>query len=1499
MAAKGFNFQVPTILGTLTNFGFFLKTADFPRLSINGQDPDGKGFLNGGGNFRIYTNRTKSVEVPAELISFVTGNDAKILIFVSYTCSTGTVFYIEADEVATARPLPNEPYGSQAANPYPRYHLKGTADDSSAFQSHADPLARLFYPMTLGQGMNLEGANEVRGSVPITALNFSTGYHLSMWINPDNDGLQSAYATAFGVSGGGSSNLVLQRANTNSYWRLRHGSTTVNFPNGTFSGITLVQSRQKIDLTWNGTTAFLYVNSSLKATIAISDSNIYDASNTPFFGSALKGIVEEVSFTPIYRGQNWITTEYLNQNCTGAWGKIGAWATGGGSDPVPLPMLPSSTTKIGVLFAGEEMGVGESPYFPDILNAEALSTLGTPFPTKFSFYLITSSDHSVGAGGLYLHLCEGDPSVLTNWISYTDAVIAGDFDYLVSKPAANPIYQDTVAGQQTETPCVNIFDGVMYITWHNSQNYSVDSITTQNTVLGISTDGVNITRKGRILSYSPKYGRGDGHTGYLGWRENIFTQIKNPLTGNPWNYIGTAIHGGSDWSYGCVWVTDELLDGSGNPVLWQPYSYAKGDYGSISDNVLRGYPVVVAGQDPKDIFSNNDGTYSGFGSVTRKDTNATQTPDSETYLTLIDSQFRQIGIPRKILGIGGISDFDYRNAANVRKLTYSGNDYLIYQGRDGGAGTGNNAIGIAQLHYEQGWIVGIDRRTYLFEHKFKGYSELPTEILTYGSDGVLTFDTVKGLQITIPAGGTSGLVFPSFNTITKTGDTDVYIEGIQQNIPEICDVRLGFYADPALLNAANNYVEIHNTNTANLELKWNKGGSVFTQTLSDQLGYGTSYGTSKESSQADVPLGLRFSPRNGCCYFLTANRTERDKADMRKFSADFTPVLKLTNNGSNPVTFSIPSAIFDGAVSTIPNTPPTANAGPDQANKNVGDTITLNGLLSSDPDVDTILEYSWLQTAGPTQSLNDSTLAEPTFTIAKTANYEDFREDDEIEWQLTVYDGQDFSLPDVMSIFVNGTNQPPTAGTTTTQSVAAGSNVTVAAVGHGDPDVGDTLTYSWLKTSGPTATLSGTNTDTLTFTAPISPSSSVFTFDFTISDGLESDTITHTVNVAAEAGAPDTTKPVIVLSPSTLTYNLNVGDTFTLPTATLTDNVDPTISISPVSNNVNMAAPGVYSVVYSDYQDAAGNVANSVTITVNVAAVAIPDTTKPVIVLSPSTLTYNLNVGDTFTLPTATLTDNVDPTISISPVSDNVNMAAPGVYNVVYSGYQDAAGNVANSVTITVNVAAVAIPDTTKPVIVLSPSTLTYNLNVGDTFTLPTATLTDNVDPTISISPVSNNVNMAAPGVYSVVYSGYQDAAGNVADAVTITVNVALDLANAPFNRLSFNVNLSGPIAQSSSILGTLFTGSDTIITITINDGYFNPRQFSNIKFGIYSLTGTTPEILKSLGNGIVIEGNAIAVTLAAIEIPIFNNVYFELSGSGATNIHIKSGFLKVSITRL
>ncbi|MEY3480303.1 MAG: hypothetical protein RIQ71_1078 [Verrucomicrobiota bacterium] len=297
---------------------------------------------------------------------------------------------------------------------------------------------------------------------------------------------------------------------------------------------------------------------------------------------------------------------------------------------------------------------------------------------------------------------------------------------------------------------------------------------------------------------------------------------------------------------------------------------------------------------------------------------------------------------------------------------------------------------------------------------------------------------------------------------------------------------------------------------------------------------------------------------------------------------------------------------------------------------------------------------------------------------------------------------------------------------------------------------------------------------------------------------------------ASSATPADTNAPVItILGDNPLV--LAVGSTFNDPSATATDNVDGSVTVTS-SGSVNTAIPGSYTITYSAI-DAAGNTA-SATRTVNVV-----DTTAPVItVLGDNPLV--LAVGSTFNDPGATATDNVDGSVAVA-ASGLVNAAVVGTYTINYSAI-DAAGNTA-SATRTVNVV-----DTTAPVItVLGDNPLV--LAVGSTFNDPGATATDNVDGSVTVAS-SGSVNTAVVGTYTINYSAI-DAAGNTASA-TRAINV---------------------LSRADYLLGTLYglTGARALLSADAdNDGVVNLMEYA---FGadpsLPSSTPTSPAARLSQGS--------------------------------------------------
>jgi len=123
----------------------------------------------------------------------------------------------------------------------------------------------------------------------------------------------------------------------------------------------------------------------------------------------------------------------------------------------------------------------------------------------------------------------------------------------------------------------------------------------------------------------------------------------------------------------------------------------------------------------------------------------------------------------------------------------------------------------------------------------------------------------------------------------------------------------------------------------------------------------------------------------------------------------------------------------------------------------------LDGSGSYDPDGDSI-GYHWSQISGPSVTLSDTNVVDPTFTPTIKGNY---------EFELLVDDGSLSSSPDTVLVSVN--NQAPLSDAGSDQlNIDAGTLVTLDGSGSYDPD-GDSIGYHWNQVSGPSVTLSDTN----------------------------------------------------------------------------------------------------------------------------------------------------------------------------------------------------------------------------------------------------------------------------------------------------------------------------------------------------------------------------------------------------------------------------------------
>ncbi|MEE9493232.1 MAG: immunoglobulin-like domain-containing protein [Gammaproteobacteria bacterium] len=222
-------------------------------------------------------------------------------------------------------------------------------------------------------------------------------------------------------------------------------------------------------------------------------------------------------------------------------------------------------------------------------------------------------------------------------------------------------------------------------------------------------------------------------------------------------------------------------------------------------------------------------------------------------------------------------------------------------------------------------------------------------------------------------------------------------------------------------------------------------------------------------------------------------------------------------------------------------------------------------------------------------------------------------------------------------------------------------------------------------------------------------------------------------------------------------------------------NISASITTTPDPLPTTTGSPGAsFSITYG-CQDSQGNIADSVTRTVNVLTGS--DAEPPVIALSspavsvagrvdPDPATVNILQGKPYIDEVPACSDNVDGNIDVNIISSgSVNTAIPGDYSITYN-CSDAAGNAATQQTRTVSV----IADTLAPEITLAGNN-PLRIATGSPFNDPGATCADTnpvdagaepeiIDASLDVSPTS--IDTGSAGTFTITYDCL-DAAGNAA----------------------------------------------------------------------------------------------------------------------------------------
>jgi hypothetical protein len=237
---------------------------------------------------------------------------------------------------------------------------------------------------------------------------------------------------------------------------------------------------------------------------------------------------------------------------------------------------------------------------------------------------------------------------------------------------------------------------------------------------------------------------------------------------------------------------------------------------------------------------------------------------------------------------------------------------------------------------------------------------------------------------------------------------------------------------------------------------------------------------------------------------------------LRGVTADGTGQIVILDTPV-PGGIGLAATIAGMQIAVAANSPPTADAGPDQP-IHAGNTVNLNGIDSFDDNTDsTALGYAWTldsKPSGSTATLNNATTATPSFVADKTGSY---------IVSLIVTDGGGLSSP-ADHVTISSQNQAPTAEAGDAQLVLVNGSVALNGNASTDPD-GDALTYDWTITyapAGSTAVLNGSTFATPNFSPDLAGS---YTVELSVSDFLG-------------AGTPDTVEITAITAASYAQQNI-------------------------------------------------------------------------------------------------------------------------------------------------------------------------------------------------------------------------------------------------------------------------------------------------------------------------------------------------------------------------
>lgn len=560
-----------------------------------------------------------------------------------------------------------------------------------------------------------------------------------------------------------------------------------------------------------------------------------------------------------------------------------------------------SSQKLGELIPKPASVEGNGFLFPQITDAADIRAVDSNFPTKYDLIVYIGSDHSSGLGGIYMFLHESSEGFSDGWVSYDDALAAGDFDYLASKPSGNPIYVDTQYGEQTETPCVNVVDGAVFMSYHNTENEYQVSGFVQNTCLAKSSDGVQFTRysvpgmdNGVMLATDVRFTPGNGHTGYFHWGSNdgLFDEI-------PEAYVGYSSAGGGTTNLGGFWVSDDAEN-------WTLKTLISADW-SVRESVTAYTNATIEpwSFDPRAMWRRADGYVVAICRPKQPGTFGGDRLGSIGTVLLSKDGTRVVSGVVDFLLPGGAGSYDELSQGYFSYIEYKGLKYIVNTPSDSAS---QRILAHSMLTDDVVSLPEIPDEISRAVYDFKSMSALPSNMSLQNAAGSIAFDA-NGANITVAAGVISGIVV-DIPVDLSSDDVDILCDDFYQDNTEAVQIRIGFYDADDIDNATNSMYLVGLANTANPAIRCvtDRNGDVDYVTAGPAMGYGTSFQSNfKESPQAFKTLGIRHRPSESDTRMTYFDRWRIGfPAEAQTMpSGSYKLIFSIKNNGSNDATVTI------------------------------------------------------------------------------------------------------------------------------------------------------------------------------------------------------------------------------------------------------------------------------------------------------------------------------------------------------------------------------------------------------------------------------------------------------------------------------------------------------------------------------------------------------------------------------------------------------------------